>query len=59
MRNGTKKSREEKVIFSLRENETKKSFVSGRSYELFAQKKKRKVFSIEKMKEMRRRGCGI
>lgn len=43
-----KKSREEKIIFFLSEKtKQKKSFVSGRSYELFCTKK-RKVFNDEK-----------
>lgn len=52
MRNGTKKMGKRKnYFFALREG---KSFMSGRSYELLAQKKK-----VLMMKEMRRSGCGI
>jgi hypothetical protein len=51
MRNGTKKNREEKkFIFTL--SEKKKSFMSGRSYELLAQQQK-KSSDDEEMKEMR------
>lgn len=54
-----KKVGKRKLFFSLRENETKKKVLCLEEVMSFFAQKKGKFSTMKKMKEMRRRGCGI